>query len=192
MADHRGFIHWRSIKHVSDYLNTLQFSFGQCCLASHSKSSEHYIFSSSPFPLLSLLFSSPLFFSLCRPCTLIAVLMREVSRLRRRRITRTSCCWPHRLKSRRPARRPKPTKVSVCFNLLKKTCLHDLFMFLRDVPGCITYPRFTTYFTPLVLGRNPAESWESSAHFKKKLLKTPLMLCDQCENIIQSNTHYPL
>lgn len=56
-----------------------------------------------------------LFLFFCRPCILIAVLTREASRWRRKRITHMSCCWLHRPKSHRLARSLGPIKVIACF-----------------------------------------------------------------------------
>lgn len=119
------------------------------------------------FPLLSL-------FRPCRLCILIAVLMREASRRRRRRITHMSCCWLHRPKSRRPARSPNPIKARVCFKYdpaggsasMKEYFFVYIFRFLRDVPGRII-----------------AELVKSWASFAKILFKTRLMLSEQPEDI---------
>lgn len=105
---------------------------------------------------------------LCRSCLQTAVRMTEANwRTRRRRITHTSCCWPHRPKSHRPIR--NPVKVSVCLNIIQG----QVFSF---------FPHKTTnhfsFFIPAQISTEWLKRWP---HFPEYLLNL-CWCCLTCQN----------
>lgn len=108
---------------------------------------------------------------LCRPCLQTAVRMTEANwRTRRRRITHTSCCWPHRPKSRRPIR--NPVKVSVCLSIIQGQVFS--FFFSHKITNHLSFFCSCSDFNRVA---------KTLGSFSRVLVKSLLMLSDLSEHI---------